>query len=58
LAIEKRLKRDMNKKTLKFTVDMLNLIFGKSKETDYFWDTYLIPETIKYFKLNEAMKYH
>jgi hypothetical protein len=48
----------MNKKTLKFMVDMLNLIFGKSKETDYFWDQYLIPETTKYFKFAEAMKYH
>ena len=48
----------MNKKTLKFIVDILNLTFGKGKETDYFWDSYLLPETIKNFKINEAIKYH
>ncbi len=36
--LEKRQKRDMNKKTLKFVVDMLNLIFGRGEETEYFWD--------------------
>ena len=48
----------MNRKTLKFVVDILNLTFGKGKETDYFWDSYLMPETIKNFKITEAMKYH
>jgi len=56
--IEKRRNRDMNRKTLKFVVDILNLTFGKGKETDYFWDSYLMPETIKNFKITEAMKYH
>jgi len=48
----------MNKKTLKFVVDMLNLIFGRGEETEYFWDQMLIPECLKTFYVLEAMKYH
>jgi hypothetical protein len=48
----------MEEETLKFTIDFLNLIFGKGKETDHFWDAFLIPETIKHFKIGDAIKYH
>ena len=43
-----------------FLLDFLNLVFGtlKSKETTYFWDQFLIPETIKAFKIPDAIKYH
>ena len=41
--VQKSLKRDMDKKTKKAVVDMLNLIFGHGAETDYFWE-YLIEE--------------
>jgi hypothetical protein len=36
--IQKKEKKDMDRKTRKFIVDMLNLIFGKGDETTYFWD--------------------
>ena len=39
-------------------VDMLNLTFGKGEETDYFWDSVLVPECIEYFKIQDAMQYH
>lgn len=48
----------MDKKSRKFLVDMLNLIFGRGEETDYFWQQMLVPETIAKFKVQEAMKYH
>jgi hypothetical protein len=54
--INKREKRDMNKFCLKFIIDMLNLVFGKSEETEIFWENHLIPEVVKKFKLHEAMK--
>lgn len=57
-AIKERRDRDMDIETRKFTVDMLNLIFGKSEETDFFWDQHLVPECIKKFRIHEAMKYH
>jgi hypothetical protein len=28
----------MDRKTRKFIVDMLNLIFGRGDETNYFWE--------------------
>ena len=46
----------MNNYTLKFMVDMLNLIFGKSEETNYFWEEKLIPEVVRQFKVDEAIK--
>ena len=33
----KRVTRDMDFRIKKFMIDMLNLIFGKGEETDYFW---------------------
>jgi len=39
-------------------VDMLNLIFGRSEESDYFWDSILMPECMGYFKIQEAIQYH
>lgn len=41
-----------------FLVDMLNLVFGKGEETDYFWDEVLMKQTVKYFKIEEAIKFH
>lgn len=35
--IEKRKTRQMDRKALKFIVDVLNLVFGTGDETDYFW---------------------
>jgi hypothetical protein len=36
----------MKTETLKFTLDFLNIVFGKGKETDFYWDSVLIPECI------------
>ena len=41
-----------------FLVDTLNLVFGKGEETDYFWDEVLMKQTVKYFKIEEAIKFH
>lgn len=56
-AIKEREEKDMNRESLEFLVDMLNLIFGVGEETDYFWDHMLIPESIKYFEVKQAMDY-
>ena len=52
-----REQRDMNKKALKFIVDMLNLIFGVGEETDYFWEHMLFKECAEHFGIDEAIKY-
>ena len=49
---------DMNEKTHELIVDLLNLIFGKSEETEQFWEFYLIDECKSYFKIQEAMRDH
>jgi hypothetical protein len=54
--ISKREIRDMNKFLLKFVIDMLNLVFGRSEETEIFWESHLIPQVIKKFKVNEAIE--
>ena len=48
----------MDRKTRKFIVDMLNLIFGKGDETAYFWDYILFKQCSEQFALDEAIKYH
>jgi len=48
----------MDKKTRKFIVDMLNLIFGCGEETDYFWDHMLFKQCSEHFGIDEAIKYH
>jgi hypothetical protein len=50
-AIRDREEKDMNRESLEFLVDMLNLIFGEGEETDYFWDHMLLPECVKYFEV-------
>jgi hypothetical protein len=42
---------DMNMKTHELIVDIFNLIFGRSEETDQFWEFYLIDECKSYFKI-------
>ena len=37
MEIQKRVSRNMEKKTRKYLVDMLNLIFGCGEETDIYW---------------------
>lgn len=56
-AISDREEKDMDRESLEFLVDMLNLIFGNGEETDYFWDNMLLPECIKYFEIQQAMEY-
>ena len=51
LELAKRSDIDMNMKTHELIVDLLNLIFGKSDETDNFWDFYLLDECKSYFKI-------
>ena len=41
----------MNMKTHELIVDIFNLIFGRSEETDQFWEFYLIDECKSYFKI-------
>ena len=48
----------MENEIKEFTVDFLNLIFGKGEETSHFWEQVLIPGCIKKFGIYEAMKYH
>ena len=50
-AIDDREEKDMDRESLEFLVDMLNLIFGNGEETDYFWENMLLPECIKYFEI-------
>lgn len=40
----KRVTRDMDFRIKKFMIDMLNLIFGKGEETDYFWNEILFKQ--------------
>ena len=47
----------MGSATREFLIDMLNLIFGRGDETDYFWDQILIPECSKQFELQQALEY-
>ena len=48
----------MQKESLVFLVDMLNLALGKGEETDYFWQNVLIVQCKQYFQISKAMKYH
>ena len=48
----------MHDEALKFIVDILNLLFGRGEETDYFWDHLLFRECMHTFGINEAMRYH
>jgi len=41
----------MNMKTHELIVDLFNLIFGRSEETDQFWEFCLIDECKSYFKI-------
>jgi hypothetical protein len=49
---------DMNFKTHELIVDLFNLIFGKSEETDHFWQYYIYEQTKSYFKVQEATRYY
>jgi hypothetical protein len=48
----------MDLKVCRLLVDILNLIFGKGEETDYFWDKMILPACKEQFKVDEAIKYH
>ena len=49
---------DMNKETLMLMVDMLNLVFGRGEETDFFWDEMLFKQCSEHFGIDEAILYH
>lgn len=57
LEIDKRLNRNMDRKVQKGVVDMLNLIFGKSKETQLFWSN-MLAECDRKFHVSEALDFH
>lgn len=50
--------RNMDKKALKMIIDFLNLIFGKSKQSDFFWEEILIKRCQEKFDLVAAETYY
>lgn len=50
-AVKERKRKDMDVATREFMIDMLNLIFGRGEETDYYWDQILILECSKQFEI-------
>jgi hypothetical protein len=41
----------MHQKTHELIVDLFNLIFGRSEETDQFWEFYLIEECVNFYRI-------
>lgn len=56
--IEVRETTQLHEESHKFIADVLNLVFGRGEETDYFWDQMLFRECAITFGIREAMQYH
>ena len=58
IMISKNSERDMEKKIMKLVVYFLNLVFGRGKQADYFWDEIVVKRCSQKFDLAAAEKYY